>query len=112
MDKKVKPRDMRSDRQSTDLHYFHLYATRDRVNLSNFSEEPPSLNCDPVLNDLLPSESDIEAMMSNFSVLVTRTLIEYMSFFEKHFSDVVVSNIPHDHEDDMKKVSEVVILII
>ena len=31
VDKKVKPRHMRSDNQSKDLHYFHLYALRDRV---------------------------------------------------------------------------------
>ena len=109
MDSKVKPRHMRSDRQSTDLHYFHLYATRDRVDLSDASNEPPSINPDPILSDLLPSDIDVEAMMSNFGILVARNLIQYMSFFKKHFSDVVVHHIPHDHESEMEKVSEVVI---
>ena len=109
MDSKIKPRDMRSDRQSTDLHYFHLFATRDRVDLSDFSNEPPSINPDPILSDLLPSDSDVESMMSNFGIVVARNLIQYMPFFKKHFSDVVVYYIPHDHESEMEKVSEVVI---
>ena len=100
---------MRSDRQSTDLHYFHMYATRDRVDLSGVSDEPPSLDPDPVLSTLIPSDSDRETMMSNFGVLVARTLCQYMPYFEKHFSDVVVSHIPHPHETEMEKVSEVVI---
>ena len=111
MDSKVKPRHMRSDQQSTDLHYFHLYATRDRVDLSDASNEPPSINPDPILSDLLPSDSDVEAMMSNFGILVARILIQYMPFFKKHFSDVVVHHIPDDHESETEKVSEVVINI-
>ena len=43
VDKKVKPRHMRSDNQSKDLHYFHLYAAKDRIDFSEASEEPPSL---------------------------------------------------------------------
>ena len=75
VDSKIKPRHMRSDRQSTNLHYFHLYAARDRVDLSDASNEPPSINPDPILSDLLPSDSDVEAMMSNFGILVGHSLV-------------------------------------
>lgn len=111
VDSMVKLRHMRSDRQSTDLHYFHLYPTKDRVDLSAASNEPPSLNPDPILSDLLPSDSDVEAMMSNFGILVARNLIQYMLLFKEHFSDVVVHHIPHVHESGMDKVSEVVIVL-
>ena len=109
VDSKIKPRYMRSDRQSSDLHYFHLYATRDRLDLSGASEEPPSINPDPVLSELLPSEDDRETMLSNFGVLVARQLVLHMPFFKEHFSDAIVEHIPHQHEKEMKKVSEVVI---
>ena len=99
---------MRSDHQATDLHYFHQFAARDRVDLSGVSEEPPSLNPDPVLGDLLPTESEIDEMFSNFGILVSHTLVQYMPFFKEHFSDVVVKHIPHEHQSEMEKVSEVV----
>ena len=111
VDKKVKPRYMRSDHQSTDLHYFHMYATQDHVDFSNASEEPPSINPDPVLNELLPSADDREAVLFNFVVLIIRQLTQYMPFFERHFSDVVVDHIPHDHQAEMEQISEVVNLI-
>ena len=83
----------------------------DRVDFSNASEEPPSINPDPVLNELLPSADDREAMLSNFVVLIIRQLTQYMPFFERHFSDVVVDHIPHDHQAEMEQISEVVNLI-
>ena len=112
VDKKVKPRHMRSDNQSTDLHYFHLYAAKDRIDLSGASEEPPSLNPDAVLSELLPTDEDIEEIKSNFGVLIARQLIQYFPYFEKHFSDVVIQHISHAHEAEMKEASEVVSVIM
>ena len=108
VDSRVKPRHMRSDHQSTDLHYFHVYATKDRINLSQFSEQPPSLNPDPVLSQLLPTADDMKAMLENLGVLVSRQLTEYIPFFRKHFSDVVVQSISHAHDKEMEQISEVV----
>ena len=36
--KSVKPRLMQTDRQNQSFHYFHLYAVRDRINLTDTSE--------------------------------------------------------------------------
>ena len=111
VDKKVKPRHMRSDNQSKDLHYFHLYAAKDRIDFSEASEEPPSLNPDAILSELLPTADDIKDITSNFGVLISRKLIQYFPYFEKHFSDIVTQHIPHAHEEEMKKVSKVVSVI-
>ena len=111
VDKKVKPRYMRSDNQSKDLHFFHLYAAKDCIDLSAASEEFPSLNPDAVLSELLPTADDIEEIKSNFGVLIARQLVQYFPFFEKHFSDVVTQHIPNAHEAEMKEVSEVVSVI-
>ena len=92
VDSKIMSRYMRSDCQSSDLHYRHLYATRDRLDLSGASEEPLSVNPDPLRSEQLSSEDDREAMLSNFGVLVARTLVQYMPFLKEHFSDAVVEH--------------------
>ena len=108
VDKKLKPRYMRSDNQSKDLHYFHLYALRDRVDFSRASEDPPNLNPDPVLAELIPTDDDIKEITSNFGVLISRQLIQYFPYFKKYFSDIVQRHIPHAHEAEMEQISEVV----
>ena len=44
IDKKVVPREMRSDYQARSLHYFHTYAVRDRVNLTDVSDQAPHID--------------------------------------------------------------------
>jgi hypothetical protein len=108
VDKKVKPRYMRSDNQSKDLHYFHLYALRDPIDHSEALEDPLNLNPDAALATLIPTSDDIKKMMSNFGVLIARQLIQYFPYFQRHFSDVAQQHIPHPHQAEMKEVSEVV----
>ena len=78
--KKVKPHHMRSDNQSKDLHYFHLHALRDRVDISEASEDPLNLNPDAVLATLIPIRDDIKEMISNFGVLIARQTILYFPY--------------------------------
>ena len=40
LDKNVRPCDMRIDYQTQALHYFHMYAVRDRINLAEFADNP------------------------------------------------------------------------
>ena len=61
VDKNVKTRFMRIDRQGKSLHYFHCYATQDRFDLS-MPEDYPDVPTNPKLEDLLPSKSDISEM--------------------------------------------------
>jgi hypothetical protein len=59
IDKKVRPRDMRSDHQTRSLHYFHIYGVRDRVDLSDVSDKhqmPDLSSLQPT--DLLPNAND------------------------------------------------------
>ena len=49
VDKTVKPRHMQSDRQNQSLHYFHLYAVCDRINLTDASETPRPVPQNPPL---------------------------------------------------------------
>ena len=40
IDKRVVPRDMRSDNQTKTLHYFHVYGVLDRIDLTNEADDP------------------------------------------------------------------------
>ena len=110
MDKTVKPRDMRSDRQTRSLHYFHLYAVHDRVDASCLSEEPQVVDPDARVEELLPTVEDEHMMLANFEVLIGRTLVKHMPFFYRGFSDVVVQHIPHRFSEEMAQKSDVVSL--
>ena len=57
---------------------------------------------------LFPSIEDDEVLRSNFSVLISRVLVEHMSFFAVAFKDIVPSHIPHVHNIEMSYKSEVV----
>ena len=110
VDKTVKPRDMRSDRQARSLHYFHLYAVRDRIDASHLSEEPRLVEPDAPVEELLPTVEDEHMMLANFEVLIGRTLVQHMPFFYRGFSDVVVQHIPHRFSEEMSQKSDVVSL--
>ena len=104
----VTPRDMRSDRQKCQLDYFQMYAVKDRIDFSEFSEEPPSVSPHPPLHELLPTGEDDKVMLSNFGILITRMLVKHIPFFSAVFSDVVVEHIPHMYSKEMSTKSEIV----
>lgn len=87
IDKNVRPREMRSDHQTQSLHYFHTYAVRDRIDLSDFSNSSHLPDISSIqLTQLLPSEADIKAIYDNFSILVGRVLKKYIPFFASYMS--------------------------
>lgn len=84
IDKNMRPRDMITDHQVRSLHYFHSYTVCDRLDLSDTSKEVPVPDV-PSLNvqNLLPTSSDESCMTENFSILIARTLVKYVPYFEK-----------------------------
>lgn len=108
VDKNVRTRYMRCDRQTKSLHYFHTYATLDRFNSAIHSEELPNIPQQPKWEDLLPSSSDITALEDNFSILLGRVLCQHMPFFEKYFVGAIPSHIDHPLAKEMSQKSEVV----
>ena len=108
IDKTVKPHHMQSDRQTQSLHYFHMYAVRDRVDLGDSSESLRATPIDPPLEELLPSPDDNEQLLANITTLVTRTLAHHMKFFHDNFGDVIEHHILHPYSKEMSKKSDVV----
>ncbi len=108
VDKTIKPRHMREDRQTRSAHYFHLYATKDRIDLSHIPDNSRPVNVAPPLEELLPSPADEKALMGNLSVLVSRILSNHIPFIKENLGDTVDQHIPHPHSKEMSKMSDVV----
>ena len=108
VDKTVKTRYMRVDKQGKSLHYFHAYVAQDRFDL--MPEEVPSIPDSPDLNKLLPSDYDKSTVMNLFAIHVARILCKYMPFFLEEFSDVIPENLEHPISFEMSQKSQVVSL--
>ena len=108
IDKNVRPREMRSDVQTRSLHYFHTYAVRDRVDMSQFSGTSGNVDFGEIrLQEILPTCRDEVALRDNFAILVGRVLAKYMPFFAT-LAKGLERHIPHDFSAEMSQKSEVV----
>ena len=108
----IRPRHMRLDNQNQSIHYFHAYGVRDRIDLSNFSDEtrvPQLASID--LSNLLPSPSDERALQTNFAVFMGRVLRKNIPFFTK-FGKCMDKRITHEYSLQMERKSEVVSTIV
>ena len=69
LDKNVVARDMRIDYQGRSLHFFQMYAVKDRVDLTDVSDgemKHPNLSTIS-FKTILPTSTDAEFMTTNFS---------------------------------------------
>ena len=108
IDKNIKPRNMTSEHQTRSLHYFHSYAVRDRIDLSDVSSEQPTPNISEMnMEDLLPSNDDHVVLHENVAILIGRILRKHMPFFKK-FGTGLGRHIFHQHYDDLSSKSDVV----
>lgn len=81
IDKNIQPQDMRLDNQTKSLHYFHVYAVRDRIDLSDYDDTLPSPDISSIsIDKLLPSDDDNTNLRANYSILIARVLKKYMPF--------------------------------
>ena len=135
IDKNVKPRYYRSDKQVHSLHYYHSYAVKDRIDFSS----SPDKSAKPVsplhthksvqhnsllmfqsfsrflvlltalpYNQLLPSTADKQMLMYHLSILVSRVLITCIPYFKTSFGNIVTQYIPHLYQKEMSLKSDIV----
>ena len=112
IDKDVKPRFMRQDKQTQSLHYFNVIAVRDRIDTTNLEGYTWSESSNISLSDILPSSDNYEQLKENFKVLVSRILCENMGFFKEHFLDIITHHIHHQYSQQMSQKSVIVSEII
>ena len=72
IDKNIQPSHQRLDRQTQSLHYFHSFAVRDRIDLSAYSDQPPSIP--PVIgaSTITHTASDLASFQMECEILVSR----------------------------------------
>lgn len=110
IDKNVKRRYQRSDKTTVSLHYFHMYAIKNRVDFSQLSDEAKDSigGIEDNSVQLMPSVSNDQTMRKNVAVLVSRVLVDHMDFFKLHFADEVCRHIKHKFHKEMSTKSSVV----
>ena len=96
------------DVQASTLHYFNMYAIRDRVDTSMLEDNPSLPDPSTVnLSKLLPSAEEHQQLYKNLQVLFGRVLVKYIPYF-KEFGAALPRHIKHEHYSEMAKKSEVV----
>ena len=110
VDFSVTPTYMRSDKQKQLLHYFQFCAIKDRLDLSSLSStmktDRPTL--DDVMSAVKVTAEERESLLSNYIILISRILIDNMSYFHLTYSDLITAHIKHKYSQEMSKESEVV----
>ncbi|KAL5484392.1 hypothetical protein EMCRGX_G020883 [Ephydatia muelleri] len=108
LDKTIQRRHARLDRVNKELHCFNSYAVRNRVDISQLSDEVPHYPLHIDVYSILPSPLDDNTLSSNIATLVSRVLCKHMKFFNVSFDDVVQWHIHHKYYKEMSQKSQVV----
>ena len=110
VDKKKKPRDVRSDHHGEMVHMYSVLAGKSRTpapQLSHFGHLSSVSKVTPAM--ILPTTEDIAIVKSNLVVLVSHILTQYVSGLAP-FSKAISKHITHKYSTEMSKKSEVVVL--
>lgn len=110
IDKNIRRRYQRSDRSTISLHYFHMYAVKNRIDVSHLSDARPVriLGTKAKAHSIIPSCDDDLQLKKNIAILVSRVLVNHMEFFKFCFSDVTFWHIKHKYYSEMSTRSLVV----
>lgn len=71
VDKNFRPSTQCHDNKTQSMHWFHLYAVKDRIDLSSYSDSTPSSDTIDV-NKLLIHQDDIKQITSDAEILISR----------------------------------------
>lgn len=110
IDKNVRRRYQRSDKTTISLHYFHMYAVKNRVDFTSESDDCPSctMNAQDKAIALMPTIDDDQQMRKNISIHMSRVLCTHMEFFKCCLSDVACWHMKHKYYKEMSTKSHVV----
>ena len=108
IDKSIKPRDMRISHQSNLLHYFNVYAVRDRINFHDLDVTAQLIDPGAVdFTKFYPTAEDGAALLANFKVLIVRILAQHVPGVQDLTANVQ-DHIDHKYSKQMCEKSEVV----
>lgn len=122
VDKNVHVRDMRVDNPNTSLHYFNMYAVKDRVPCPSSTHDPgrggdscyeiegakiPKVLRSAPCTTFLPSVADCKNLRDNYIHIVATVLVENFTFLHQ-FKACIPLHLKHKYSDHMAKKSEIV----
>ena len=96
---------MRSEHQTCSLHFVHSYAVKDRIEFCHLSSKAAS---EVNIFAVIPSADDLKCLKSDFTVLVSRLIVEYIPFFSEDYKGLPAEHIAHKFSEEMSRKSEVV----
>jgi hypothetical protein len=84
IDKRIVPRNMRIDHQVQSLHYFHAYASLNRIKTLHLDDTCPIGNIEHLsLSTFLLSPDDCCTLRDHYVIFVSRILVQHLTFLEK-----------------------------
>ena len=99
------------DRKDRDHHWFHLYAVQDRICDQGLPDDTPVADvATSPLQTFLPSANACHQLRKEFGVLISRVLVNNLSFFAE-LKEHIPEHMQHRHSADTSKKSEIVRLI-
>jgi len=106
----IRPRQETMDHHAYCLHCTHVMAVKDRVDCSELSDIPRSVDLESVnFEAVLPSDNDLIDLKENLTVLLCRIVRTHMPFFSKHINaKTFPQHIQHQFSSEMSSKSEVV----
>ena len=104
----VKSRHERMNSKAKSMHWFQIYAIKNRISGSHLPNDLPLNDILTVPNSIfIPTVSDCLKLRSHLIILCSRILIKYCPFFVE-FSSCVEKHIIHNYSAEMSKPSEIV----
>ena len=108
VDLRLHPRHQSLTRRDQDLHWFHMYAIKDRVVGLHLADDRPIAEIGKMpLSTFLPNVEDCRCLHREFTILFARVLIKHIPCFQ-FLQAVVPDHILHVFSDLMSKKSETV----
>ena len=102
------------DTAAQSSHYFHSYAVRDRIDLTDYNDISPPRPVQWTMTDyvavakkVLPTTVEEKALSENFVQLVARVIIQQIPYFQQ-FENVLPTFITHKYSEEMSRNSEMV----
>ncbi len=103
LDKHIKPRYMRSDHQAKSIHYFHSYATLNRIDVSAANAKELKTDVKQLaISTFLPSAADCAILKETYTILVARVIVCEFPFLH-HLKKCVPQHIKHQYSERMKQ---------
>ena len=99
-------------KKAKDMHWFQIYAVKNRVSGEHLPNSTHIRSVLSVPNSVfIPTVEDCLLLRSHLIIICSRILLKYCSFFEK-FRDCIEMHIQHDYSSQMSKPSEIVSCLV